>query len=74
MFEHVFAADLDKCRRCGGPMRWAEVASTPDAIARRLAAHGFGPQLPPSTHEPPPGQRAASSANRPTDTSAVSSG
>jgi hypothetical protein len=37
-------------------MRWAEVASTPDAIARRLAAHGLGPLPPPSTYDAPRGK------------------
>jgi hypothetical protein len=47
LLAHVFARDLDHCPRCEGPMRWIEAATTPDAIARLLAAQGLGPQPPP---------------------------
>ncbi len=40
--------------RHGGPMRWLEAATTPDAIARLLARHGLGPRPPPK--RPPLGQ------------------
>jgi len=53
---HVFRADLDTCPRCGGPMRWLEVALTQDATARLLAKHGLGPQPPPPSHRAFPGQ------------------
>jgi hypothetical protein len=43
----VFRADVDTCPKCGGPMRWLEVATTPDAIARALSAHGIAPRAPP---------------------------
>ncbi|MBN1605895.1 MAG: transposase [Polyangiaceae bacterium] len=39
LLAHVFRADMDTCVRCGGPMRWVEVATEPGAIARRLAKH-----------------------------------
>jgi hypothetical protein len=42
LLRHVFAEDLSTCDRCGGPMRWLEVATTPDAIAALLARHGLG--------------------------------
>jgi NAD-dependent dihydropyrimidine dehydrogenase PreA subunit len=29
LLRHVFAADLERCTRCGGPMRWVEAATTP---------------------------------------------
>jgi hypothetical protein len=53
LLQHVFAADLDHCPRCGGPMRWLEIATTPDAIARLMAKHGLAPRPPP----PPPHPR-----------------
>ena len=43
---HSFLADVETCVRCGGPMRWVEVATTPQAIARLLAKHGLGPGPP----------------------------
>jgi hypothetical protein len=39
----LFADDVTTCAKCGGQMRWAEVATTPDAIAPLLGTHGFGP-------------------------------
>jgi hypothetical protein len=39
--------ELDTCPKCGGPMRWLEVATTPDAIARALSDHGIAPRAPP---------------------------
>jgi hypothetical protein len=49
-------ADLDNCPRCGGPMRWLEVALTQDAVARLLANHGLAPRPPPTPPRPSPGQ------------------
>jgi hypothetical protein len=48
LLRHVFAEDLQTCERCGGRMRWRQVATTPDAIARLLARHepGSGPGPP----------------------------
>jgi hypothetical protein len=43
-----FAADLDTCPRCSGPMRWAEVATRRTRIAHLLAEHGLGPRAPPA--------------------------
>jgi hypothetical protein len=51
---HVFAADLERCARCGGPMRWVEAATTPDAIARLLAEQGLAPRPPPPPAAAPP--------------------
>jgi len=53
LLAHVPAADLDTCPRCAGPMRWADVATTRDAVFRLLATHGLGPGLPPETHGAP---------------------
>ncbi len=52
LLAHVFRADLDKCPRCGGPMRWVEVALTQPSIARLLAEHGVGPRPPPHVPRP----------------------
>ena len=30
----MFAEDLERCERCGGRMRWNEVATTPEATKR----------------------------------------
>jgi hypothetical protein len=55
LLRHVYAADLSTCERCGGRMRWKELATTPDAIARLLARHGLssGPD-PPTRRRPRP--------------------
>jgi hypothetical protein len=50
LLAHVFAADVETCPRCSGPMRWAEVATTRGQIARLLAEHGLGPRAPPVEH------------------------
>ena len=47
LLKHVFQQDVDTCDRCGGPMRWVEAATTPDAIARLMASHGLAPERPP---------------------------
>ena len=47
LLKHVFQQDVDTCIRCGGPMRWVEAATTPDAIARLMAQHGLAPERPP---------------------------
>src|SRR5690606_34237594 len=55
LLRHVFAEDLESCIRCGGPMRWIEVATAPEDIARLLAEHGLDnipPRAPPSRHAP----------------------
>jgi hypothetical protein len=52
----VFAANLQTRERCGGRMRWKEVATTTDVIARLLARHGLssGPDAPPRRRDRPP--------------------
>lgn len=47
LLAHVFAADLENCPRCSGPMRWAEVATSRAAITRLLSEHGLGARAPP---------------------------
>ncbi len=37
LLKHVFRADVSVCDRCGGPMRWLEAATTPEAAARLIA-------------------------------------
>jgi hypothetical protein len=34
-------ADLEHGERCGGPMRWVEAPTSPEAISRLLAKHGL---------------------------------
>ena len=52
LLRHVFAEDLTTCPKCGGPMRWVEVATTADAIALLLARHGLGPPRAPPRVRP----------------------
>jgi Putative transposase len=37
LLRHVFAADLDTCPRCSGPMRWLQAATTAEDARRLLA-------------------------------------
>ncbi len=50
LLAHVFAADVETCPRCSGPMRWAELAKTRAESTRLLAEHGLGPRAPPVEH------------------------
>jgi hypothetical protein len=43
LLAHVFQADLDHCPKCQGPMRWAQVAKTPEAATRLMAEQGMAP-------------------------------
>jgi hypothetical protein len=54
LLAHVFAADVDTCPRCSGPMRWAEVATSRAAITRLIAEHedGLGSRAPPAPRVP----------------------
>ena len=45
LLARVFLADLEHCPKCQGPMRWAEVAKTPQAAARLMAREGILPAL-----------------------------
>ena len=56
LLRHVFLKDVSHCPRCGGPMRWAEVATTPEAIERLMVAHGEAPAPAPRTVPVPPEQ------------------
>jgi hypothetical protein len=56
LLKHVFRADLEHCPRCGGPMRWVELA-TGEAVDRLLIEHGLAPRAPPA-HAVPVGQLA----------------
>ena len=53
LLKHVFLKDVSHCPRCGGPMRWVEVATSQAAIERLMAEHGEGPQ-PASRRAPVP--------------------
>jgi len=56
LIAHVFRADVETCERCGGPMRWAEAATTRRSAARLLAKLGLAPQPPPGPRPMVPGQ------------------
>jgi hypothetical protein len=57
LLRHVFAEEVTTCAKCGGQMRWAEAATTPDAIAVLLVRHGLGsPRAPPPVRAPTLGQ------------------
>jgi hypothetical protein len=58
MLAHVFRADLETCPKCGGCMRWVEVAKTAAAAHRLMVQQGYAPQPPPSPQHGPPGQLA----------------
>ena len=54
LLKHVFAADLESCPRCRGPMRWKEIAVKTSDIARLMIAHGLDAQGPPTLPVPEP--------------------
>jgi len=56
LLRHIFQADLDTCPKCGGYMRWAQVAKTESAAARLMAKQGMGPRPPPDAPHVPLGQ------------------
>lgn len=61
LLRHVFAADLEHCPNCSGPLCWLEVATTSEAIARLLERHGdsesiIRPRRATAQRAPPPGQ------------------
>ena len=43
LLRHVFLKEVSHCPRCGGPMRWVEVATSQEAIERLMAQHGEAP-------------------------------
>lgn len=56
LLRHVFLEDVTICPKCHGPMRWKEVATEPDDIARLLARHDLASAPAPRGRAPPPGQ------------------
>jgi hypothetical protein len=56
LLRHVFQLDVTSCPQCNAEMRWVEVATTPNAIARLLAKHGLAARPPPHERPSPPGQ------------------
>jgi len=54
LLRYVWQTDVSLCSRCDGPMRWVEVATEPDAIARVLAEHGLRARAPPAKRAPSP--------------------
>ena len=63
MLAHVFRADVDTCSKCGGSMRWVEVAKTEAAAHRLMVQLGYAPQPPPRPHHTPFGQLRLPFAN-----------
>ena len=58
LLRHVFKIDVTVCPFCKGRMRWLDVATQPDDVARLLAREGLGPR-------PPPPPRARRRRRRP---------
>jgi hypothetical protein len=58
LLRRVFREDVEICKKCGGPMRWVEVADNPEAAARLMQKHGLEARAPPPPWHPstPPGQ------------------
>jgi hypothetical protein len=56
LLRHVFLKDVSHCPRCGGPMRWVEVATTKEPIERLMAEHGEEPAPAPRRTPVPPEQ------------------
>jgi hypothetical protein len=56
LLRHVFAADLDTCPRCSGPLRWVQAATTAPDARQLLARLGLAPRPPPTPPHAPPGQ------------------
>src|SRR5262249_1293270 len=70
LLRHVFLADLDTCPKCGGAMRWLEVALPRAAIARVMAKHGLAPPPSPADVSPSTGT-APAAISRLTDAARV---
>jgi hypothetical protein len=47
---------VEICPKCGGCMRWVEVAKTEAAAHRLMVQLGYAPQPPPRPHHTPLGQ------------------
>lgn len=56
LLRHVFLEDVTVCPECQGPMRWVEVATEPDDIARLLSRHDLADAPAPRPRAPPHGQ------------------
>lgn len=54
LLKHVFAVDVTVCPRCAGPMRWRDVATSQEDIARLLARHPNEARAPPATRRRAP--------------------
>jgi hypothetical protein len=56
LLRHVFAIDVNVCPECAGPMKWREVALTPEALRAGLARAGMRARGPPKRTRVPLGQ------------------
>ncbi|HRI67904.1 MAG TPA: hypothetical protein PK156_26885, partial [Polyangium sp.] len=56
LLKHVFAIDVNVCPKCGGRMKWRQVALTPYAIGDGLSRAGLSARGPPKRKRAPLGQ------------------
>ena len=56
LLRHVFAIDVSVCPKCGGRMKWRQVALTADAIREGLSRAGLAARGPPKQNRAPFGQ------------------
>ncbi len=56
LLRHVFAIDVNVCPKCGGRMKWRQVALSRDAIREGLARAGLLARGPPRRKRVPLGQ------------------
>lgn len=56
LLRHVFAIDVNVCPKCGGRMKWRQVALTADAIREGLSRAGLAARGPPKQKRAPLGQ------------------
>ena len=56
LLRHVFGIDVNVCPKCGGRMKWHQVALTADAIREGLARAGLSARGPPKRKRAPLGQ------------------
>ena len=56
LLEHVFAIEVNVCPKCGGRMKWHQVALTADAIREGMARAGLAARGPPKRKRAPLGQ------------------
>jgi hypothetical protein len=63
LLRYVWEVDVSTCVRCGGPMKWVEVATEPEAIARVLREVGLS-DVGGEVHVRPRGSRRSAPAEQ----------